>query len=258
MKHAGTVGFVSLETISFEILKTSRYLQLYQHEAVMPIFNRLTQRLFGKRRANPSPGEDHLSEALEDDPDLFPIFPPASPRQLINDRDKHLKALRKRRFAGPEGEMEDKPIFVLYRLYEQILLDNNIGMRNEIEAFWWTKIPVSEIPDPQDENEPERYAVLSCIPALLVESFNQRIEMGLRREAHSFMSVEERQAWAATPKVLETVPTWTAGVAPLKEMLYIPHYMDGETQLETLDDKRASSSFKQKNILIWHPHIHFM
>lgn len=147
---------------------------------------------------------------------------------------------------------------MLYRLYEHILLDNNIGMRNEIEAFWWTKIPVSDIPDPQDEADPERYGVLSCIPALLVESFNQRIEMGLRREAHSFMSQEERDAWATTPKVLQTVPAWSMKVAPLKSMLYIPHYMDGRTQLETLDDKRASPAFKEKNILIWNPHTHFI
>jgi len=131
-------------------------------------------------------------------------------------------------------------------------------MRNEIEKFWWTMTPVSDIPDPQDEGKLERYAVLSCISALLVESFNQRIEMGLRREAHSFMSDEERQTWAGTPKVLETVPTWTTNVVPLKDLLYISHYMDGDTQLQTLDDERASSSFKEKNILIWQSHIHFM
>ncbi|KAF1988748.1 hypothetical protein K402DRAFT_411293 [Aulographum hederae CBS 113979] len=189
---------------------------------------------------------------------LYPTFPPPPPRSLILHRDEHLEALRKRSFAAPEGEMEDKPLFVLYRLYEHILLDNNIGMRNEIEAFWWTQIPVADIPDPRDVDEPQRYVVLSCIPALLVESFNQRIEMGLRREAHSFMSQEEREAFAATPKVLETVPSWTGEVAPLEETLVVPHHMDGETQLEALDDQRASAPFREKNILLWHPHIHFI
>lgn len=221
-------------------------------------FLEVIRRLFGKQQGIVPPSANLLPEVFESQPYLYPIFPPLPPRHLIDNRNDHLKALRKRSFAAPEGEIEDQPLFVLYRLYEHILLDNNIGMRNEIEAFWWTKIPVSDIPDPQDETEPERYAVLSCIPALLVESFNQRIEMGLRREAHSFMSQEERETWAATPKVLETVPSWTTEVAPLKMMLCIPHHMDGESQLESLDDRRASPPFKEKNILIWHPHIHFM
>ncbi|TVY58780.1 hypothetical protein LCER1_G000545 [Lachnellula cervina] len=224
----------------------------------MSLLHNIIRRLSGKQDATKSPSANLSAEVPQSSPNIYPVFPPAPPRDLIENRDEHLKELRQRKFAAPEGEMEDKPLFVLYRLYEHILLDNNIGMRNEIEAFWWTKIPVSEIPDPQDDSESERYAVLSCIPALLVESFNQRIEMGLRREAHSFMSQEERDTWAATPKVLETLPAWTAKVAPLRNMLYIPHYMAGNEQLDTLDDRRASPPFKEKNILIWHPHIHFM
>lgn len=155
--------------------------------------------------------------------------------------------------------MEDKPLCALYRIYEHIVLDNNIGMRNELELFWWTRWPTADIPDPGEEDEPERYAVLSCIPALLVESFNQRIDMGLRREEpHSVLSRKEQSQWAATPKKYESVPDWTRTVPVLDEMLYIPHTIPGETQLESLDDPRASRPFKDKNILLWHPHIHFI
>jgi hypothetical protein len=143
-------------------------------------------------------------------------------------------------------------------LYEHIVLDNNIGMRNEIESFWWKKWPVKDIPDPLDEHEPERYAVLACIPPLLVESFNKRTELGLRRDAHSIMSVEERQAFAATPKVLESAPSWTSRVKPLERTLHIPHTIARETQLVSLDDKKQSPAFKAKNIMIWQPHIHFI
>jgi hypothetical protein len=224
----------------------------------MSFIDKWLRRLFGKQAGLVQNSASPAPEVFQFQPDLYPIFPPAPPRDLIDRHNDHLKALRKRSFAAPKGETEDRPSFVLYQLYEHILLDNIIGMCNKIEAFWWTKTPVSDIPDPQDEAEPERYAVLSCILALLVESFNQRIEMGLRREAHSLMSQEKREVWAATPKILETVPHWVAKVAPLKVMLHIPHRMDGDSELETLDDQRASPPFKEKNILIWNPHIHFM
>lgn len=209
----------------------------------------------GKLRGKRSSQNEHQGQ---DQDDLYPEFPPPPPRELIDHRNDHLQKHRERRFAAPKGETEDKPLYVLYRLYEYIILDNITGMRNEIELFWWTKFPISDIPDPQDTEEPERYAVLSCIPSLLVEAYNQRIEMGLRREAHSFMSQEERDAWAATPKVLERIPLWAAEVRPLENKLLIPHCIWGETQVESSDDTRASPAFKEKNILIWHPHIHFM
>lgn len=52
-----------------------------------------------------------------------------------------------RKYAAPKGKMEDKPLYALYRIYEHIMLDNNIGMRNELELFWWTRWPVADIPD---------------------------------------------------------------------------------------------------------------
>ena len=66
-------------------------------------------------------------------------------------------------------------------------------------------------------------------------------------------------------KKLETVPEWTKNVAPLKDTLKIPHMKGGRGdvtgEFETLDDfddKRASISFKEKNILIWEPHVLFI
>ena len=193
----------------------------------------------------------------------FPVFPPPPPREILQNRDYYANSVRFRKFAAPERETEDKPLFALYRLYEHIVLDNNIGMRNELELFWWKPWPVADIPDPQDQDqdqrEPERYAVLSCIPALLVESFNQRIDMGLRREEpHSILSPEEQQRWAATPRIYETLPTWTRHVAPLPRTLCIPHSISDEPQLDGLDDPRASVPFREKNILLWKPHIHFL
>lgn len=155
--------------------------------------------------------------------------------------------------------MEDKPLYALYHIYEHIVLDNNIGMRNELELFWWTRLPVSDIPDPEDQTDRERYAVLSCIPPLLVESFNQRIDMGLRREEpHSVLSLEEQLQWAATPKNYESVPKWAQTVPALGETLHMPQTIPGEEQLQGLDDLRASQPFKDKNVVLWRPRIHFL
>lgn len=199
----------------------------------------------------------HLSESTNS-LKLYPKFPSPPPKELLAHRDLFNSALRERRYAVPEGEKVDTPLYSLYRLYEYIVLDNNIGMRNEIEAFWWKGWPVKEIPDPKDDGEPERYAILACIPALLVESFNQRINLGFRRGGHSIMTLEERQALAAMPKVFESPPRWVSRVPPLAETLHIPHTIAGKTQLKSLDDERASPPFKEKNILIWHPHTHFI
>ena len=66
--------------------------------------------------------------------------------------------------------------------------------------------------------------MLACIPGLIAESFNQRIDLGLRREEPSaILSLEEQLYWASTPNEYEEVPVWTEKVPPLKEMLHIPH-----------------------------------
>ncbi|KAK1767022.1 hypothetical protein QBC33DRAFT_74852 [Phialemonium atrogriseum] len=168
--------------------------------------------------------------------------------------------MRYRKYRAPRGVFEDTPLYSLYRLYEWIMVDHTINMRNELEMFWWNRWPVSSIPDPGEQADSERYAVLACIPALLIESFNDRIEKGLRREEpHSILSLEEHLQLAATPKNLEREPAWTEDVPPLETTLYIPHSQPGRTsQLTTFDDPEASSAFRKKNILAMEPHIHFI
>jgi hypothetical protein len=116
----------------------------------MPFLNKVRRRLCGVQHETVA-DEKPLPEVPEGQPNQYPIYPPPHPRDLIDNRNDRWATLRKRRYAAPIGEKEDKPLYVLYRLYEYILLGRNIGMRNEIEAFWWTRFPVSEIPDPEDE-----------------------------------------------------------------------------------------------------------
>ncbi|KAI9848759.1 MAG: hypothetical protein M1837_006846 [Sclerophora amabilis] len=193
----------------------------------------------------------------------FPQFPPPPPQMMLDDRANYNKVILRRKYLAPRGE-EETPLCSLYRLYEHVVLDRHIGLRNEIEYFWnqhtWA---VSEIPDPADD-DPARYAMLACIPHLLVIAFNNNIELGLPRDAPAIMTHAEMEAIRKREKIFERVPEWTAKVPPLRDILTIPHKRsaerprDGYDVLKSMEDDRASDPFKEKNILIWEPHILFI
>ena len=86
---------------------------------------------------------------------------------------------------------EDSRLATIYRIYWAIVTDHVITMRNEIEYFWnqraWS---VHEIPDPHDP-EPERYAVVSAVPYLLVAAFNNLIDKGLPRDAPGITTLDD-------------------------------------------------------------------
>ena len=184
--------------------------------------------------------------------------PPPEPEELIDAPEAYRMSHLAQNYRDPEASKEQSMLLALYRLYICILVDDNIGMRNELELFWYQPWPVKDIPDPGAQGSLPRYAVLSAIPALLVESFNQRIGFGLHRDAPSIMSAEEREEMVARPKVLELEPVWTKNVPPLKDTLFIPHSIKSHSQLSSAGDERASPPFVEKNIVLWHPHIHFM
>ena len=191
----------------------------------------------------------------------YPHVPPPPPDEMLAQREIYDVALQQRRHKPRLGD-QDTPLLTLYRLYEAVVLDSNIGLRNEIEYFFrrhnWA---VCDIPDPADP-DPKRYAVFACLPYLLVEAFNHNIELGLPRDAPAVLSDEEIEEVKRRPKVFEKVPGWAMEVPPLSQTLVLPHY---ETQtgneigiLTRLDDKRASEAFKAKNILVWSHHILFI
>ncbi|KAK2594815.1 hypothetical protein QQS21_007443 [Conoideocrella luteorostrata] len=218
------------------------------------IFGRLRERF--RRPQQPLPA---LASTTKEDNGLFPEWPPLNPMEILRRREYYRARLDHRRYRAPEGVFQDSPLYALYRLYEWFMVDDVIHLRNELEMFWWARWPVSSIPDPGEQGDCERYAVLACIPALIVESFNERNELGLRREEpHSILSLEEQLDWAATPKVIESEPSWTENVPPLRTMLHIPHSQPYTDQLTALDDPRAAPAFKKRNILAIKPHIHFI
>ncbi|ODA82738.1 hypothetical protein RJ55_01247 [Drechmeria coniospora] len=68
-----------------------------------------------------------------------------------------------RKYRAPKGIFDDSPLYTLYRMYEWIMVGHVIHLRDELEIFWWTSWPVSAIPDPGEQGDADRYAVLACI-----------------------------------------------------------------------------------------------
>lgn len=188
----------------------------------------------------------------------FPIFPPPPPQDILNQRSAYADLLRGRRYKVPKGMRADTPLFSLYRLYEFLVVDHVTGYRNELEDFWHQRDwRVSEIPDPKDDS-PSRYAFLACIPALMVCAYNEKIKLGLPRDAPSIISPEQAEEYRTRPessKKYEEVPEWTSKVSPLPETLFMRSH-DNKI-MEGFNDPRASDFFKPMNVLIWGPHIHF-
>lgn len=210
-----------------------------------------------QRPAPLSQTEDE-QEVYEPRPEDYPVFPPASPRCLIQDPSQHWAKIAQRKFAAPQGIFEDSSLYGLYRLYEAIVLDKVFAYRNGLEMFWRQKTwAVKDIADTKDD-DPERYAFLAGCTYLIVRSFNQRVKLGLSRQMPAIMlhdQVEELRNQPDELRQYEQVPEWAQAVKPLEETLFIPSH-DGEL-LKGKDDERADPDFLNKNIVLLTPHIFF-
>lgn len=199
---------------------------------------------------------DHKEPASMPAPQPAADLPPP-PRELITNRVIYEGPLLGRRVL-PET---DSPLAALYRIYEHLCLDQHLELRNELEAFWYhSSWAVRDIPDPQDP-DPERYACLACIPKILCLAFNARIRLGLPRDAPSIFTHDMLDEWRSQEPKFEEEPGWVAAVPRLNQTLGIPHW-DNELRdfvtLSGFEDEKASPEFRDKNILIWQPHIHFV
>jgi hypothetical protein len=127
-------------------------------------------------------------------------------------------------------------------------------LRNELEFFFnkyeW---PVSELPDPQDDN-PQRYAVLAVLPALMVRAFNRLIAKGLPRDSGPIIS--DFEELAARPRILEAAPSWPHSVPRLNTPLKVPNKQG--IFIEGPADPESCKEFLEKNIWIEEPHIYFV
>ncbi|KAJ7101402.1 hypothetical protein B0H15DRAFT_410811 [Mycena belliarum] len=131
----------------------------------------------------------------------------------------------------------DTPLWTLYRLYEAVV-DYNADEMMMDSQYWFheqAQWRLVDIPDPRDP-DPVRYAILAALAEDLVDSFNYKIKMGLRR------GITFGQPWLIEgfkkdpDPPFETAPSWTSTVGPL------PDY------LELSPDVTAMPPFQRRNI----------
>lgn len=82
------------------------------------------------------------------------------------------------------------------------------------EAHW----ALEGIPDPRDP-DPVRYAVLASLMEAMVDAFNWRLELGLRRGGKRW--VERDDDGTPAPFVPEVMPAWAGRVPALEDGLVI-------------------------------------
>jgi hypothetical protein len=80
------------------------------------------------------------------------------------------------------------------------VLDKRFSYRNMLEWLWRQhQRKICDIPDPCDD-DPARCAMLAGITYLSVRSFNARVALGLTRDGHPLMSMEEAEQAKQIPE----------------------------------------------------------
>lgn len=120
----------------------------------------------------------------------------------------------------PIFRMRDTPLRSLYRLIEDVCACDFIMMGYECTYFFFhneSRWLLSNVPDPED-NDPVRYAMLASMVEALVDAFNWRLQLGIRRD-----NTLDRSDKRATNFKREVAPSWTAKVGRVKDKLVFNH-----------------------------------
>ncbi|KAK2768770.1 hypothetical protein FQN54_000626 [Arachnomyces sp. PD_36] len=141
----------------------------------------------------------------------------------------------------PVYRSRDTPLRSLYRLFEDICASDFIMMGYECSYFFYHPEPrwsLACIPDPRDD-DPIRTAVLASIVEALVDAFNWRLELGIRRD-----NTTDRSEQRSSNFVREEAPFWTSKVGALEKPLdFIEVGCDGS-------DITEESNFLRRNIKV--------
>ncbi|ATY64301.1 hypothetical protein CCM_05026 [Cordyceps militaris CM01] len=144
---------------------------------------------------------------------------PLPPRRIAADpksvdrRAHDLQLLR----IMPLWRHRDTPLRALYRIYEAVCARDGDLIASETQYFWGqTNWATADIPDPRCADE-EQYAVLAATAETLVECFNWRIQLGLRRDDPLFIKLY-KEPLPASP---EAYPSWTSTAGPLPKKLLL-------------------------------------
>ncbi len=162
---------------------------------------------------------------------------PLRPRQIAADpkpvdmRAHDLRFLR----IMPLWRSRDTPERTLYRIYEAVCARDGDLIASEAQYFWGrTSWATADIPDPRCEDE-EQYATMAAAAEALVECFNWRIQMGLRRDAPLFGHLSKDPS----PASPEVCPPWVSAVGALPEKLLLG-----------IDAEYIESPFHRRNIYV--------
>lgn len=130
----------------------------------------------------------------------------------------------------PIWQWRDTPQRSFFRLYEAFCAADDPCISYEAEYFWKRSEPEWQLrllADPVEYGcaDPEQYAVMASLVEDLVDAFNWRLELGLRRDGnHSYRRLDSGRA--PMPFEPESCPQWTKKASPLDERLVLhdfPH-----------------------------------
>lgn len=130
-------------------------------------------------------------------------------------RDKSQAGIRQL-YNIPLYRMRDTALRSLYRLFEDLCASDFIMMGYECTYFFFHSEPdwiLNRIPDPRD-NDPIRYAIIASMVEALVEAFNSRLELGIRRD-----NTTDKSEQRSSNFVREEPPSWTSKVGALEKPL---------------------------------------
>lgn len=102
------------------------------------------------------------------------------------------------------------------------------------------------LPDPQDP-DPVRYAILACIAEELVDAFNWRLALGMRRKGPGIPRDENGKS---APFIPQRLPAWTPFVPAIEPYMFVdlPAEMVHDGKL-ILEEDGYSPVFAKRNIV---------
>ncbi|KAM5461785.1 hypothetical protein MferCBS49748_007069 [Microsporum ferrugineum] len=131
---------------------------------------------------------------------------------VLNERHSGIRKL----YCIPIFRVRDTPLRSLYRLVEDVCASDFIMMGYECTYFFFhceSRWSLACIPDPEDK-DPVRYALLASMVEALVDAFNWRLELGIRRDKSL-----DRSEQRSTNFTREEAPSWTSKVGPIEKPL---------------------------------------
>ena len=180
-------------------------------------------------------------------PRHLPCDLPPCPRQItayepetyMDERHPDIYELR----MVPVWRWRDTMQSSFYRLYETICACDESLTGYETE-YWWKRTEPGWNPellrDPRDDGcvDEEQLSVLASVAEAIVDSFNWRLEQGLRRDGNH---VERDDFRAPTPHTPYIYPVWTTSAPVLEKKLLLHDYGSSI-------DSESSPQFARRNI----------